>query len=1409
VIKIVKYSRVYAKRIKGALTSLGSALLVASLFFYLSSIGAITITGYSGDMVCNGTVEDPCYAYINFTTNRDIFIYPSKEWLFSTEPNVKEVILQRKWGDSWRTIDLTKPCNGAWCGCYWCNKNHTAKFAYVFRAGRDYQIRIVGYKYNPYQNVKWSFGPVDPWWNSNWQYCRNVTLTSSLLNATYMVELTSSNFDFTHANSDGSDIRIVNAPCNSGGTELPFWIEDWNHFAEHAVVWFKADKTSSSPVIYSIYYGNPSVGSGSDIYSTFCAASDFEVDPSTKGWAMTPLSTTSHFYYHSLGYCSNNNVFFRVKQKMTDYSVTGSQHRYTCSYALDVDEDTDSKYYYTQYTFKPGNYFNADDTNQKPASYIVAKDTTGTADKSSYKLGNITINNWYISSIYVQKDTLAKTITWDTSYSQKYYDELSSDLVIDTPQYVGFTLYHDDETSNNVGEATWDSTNKVLKIYVARFTSTDDSYMNWTVDWVIAGIWDTNEPSISVSSEQSQSGGDTNPPTQSNWNPANESTLTSTSFTLTFTLDEEGDCRWSTTDTDYDSMTNDCTGDGTTSISCSISGLSEGTNHIYTACCDTNGNCDDSTSNTNLVYYVDLGPPTVSYVSPTDENVVVDRKWAFVNVTASDKISNIDSCILHFNGTDYTMNKVGSGTAVSAWYNVTNLDNGNYTYNVTCTDIAGYVGKADNRWVYINYTFIISISVDYPADGYVETNDKYVNFSVNCDATNGVSLIELYTNESGYWHVYETSTTSSWTFKHYFVRDGKNYWKIKCTDAEGQSNETDIYTIDIQVPFPDVDVNDPYMYTHHISVEDAGLSPEFDFGGGTGSATGGWGLFTIVPDATDPDIGYVFYFDQTLRTDVTHICIRPFNISSGKLEWVADKYCFPNDASTGYRVCQSWTSPSDYFENHISLSADIDAYNHTIFTFGGHYTSDCPLSFVRSTVVVNLSNWNLSSTWPRAITVHTGSSGAYHILKALNKTMLAISDNRVNYYDMSVHWSTDNGTTWNYRDYLSGEAYGRRDFFYDSVNHKWIHMAAFVHGQGGSWPTSRPQPIRFFWATIEDFINNNGGRSSNQTYFGTPVYSFEIDDSDIIEMDTITECNFMGGHIALDEPKGLAHYPTFLILCTDWDYSNSVPNGPAKLVYKQMGSQSDWTVLNITPFKAVGIIVRKLHDDNWMFLVVDEYNRLLYAVTKDYTNLSTYDWKIYTGTIPDRDTYDNAHSFRWAGIMNYDINQNVTYVLANLMMYGSSGYMRSKYIMVDAIDDRVTPTPESNFMVYDGSDWSYDFDNNPIFICGENTPVSPGQACTDSYVAPEYQSDAQAIFKLTNDGGASGTGKLRINATVSSISIFCDDDNTYDGAVTLTTTYQDICGIIDPSQTCYIWCWANFTSFSPPAEPIEIQATIE
>ena len=153
--------KIYWETVKPWAIKLGipSGSLVGLLFLYLTFLGAIDITGFSGDQVCAGTINDPCYAYVNFTANEDIFIYPvgydpwGRDTIFEFSPGLKDWKLQRSWGTGWRDIPLNKTCTGTWCGA---PDNNGVAYSYVLREDRDYQFRVVAYKNNPQDFIKWA-----------------------------------------------------------------------------------------------------------------------------------------------------------------------------------------------------------------------------------------------------------------------------------------------------------------------------------------------------------------------------------------------------------------------------------------------------------------------------------------------------------------------------------------------------------------------------------------------------------------------------------------------------------------------------------------------------------------------------------------------------------------------------------------------------------------------------------------------------------------------------------------------------------------------------------------------------------------------------------------------------------------------------------------------------------------------------------------------------------------------------------------------------------------------------------------------------------------------------------------------------------------------------------------------------
>ncbi|QVL46639.1 MAG: DUF2341 domain-containing protein [Methylophilaceae bacterium] len=107
-------------------------------------------------------------------------------------------------------------------------------------------------------------------WNEAWETRTKVAInttevTEAVTNALIPVRLHSGNFDFTSANFDGSDIRIIAADDK---TELKFFVEKFDAINELAVIWVQVPQliSSNKDASFWIYSGNldaPAAGNAS------------------------------------------------------------------------------------------------------------------------------------------------------------------------------------------------------------------------------------------------------------------------------------------------------------------------------------------------------------------------------------------------------------------------------------------------------------------------------------------------------------------------------------------------------------------------------------------------------------------------------------------------------------------------------------------------------------------------------------------------------------------------------------------------------------------------------------------------------------------------------------------------------------------------------------------------------------------------------------------------------------------------------------------------------------------------------------------------------------------------------------------------------------------------------------------
>ncbi|MEW6201173.1 MAG: NHL repeat-containing protein, partial [bacterium] len=236
---------------------------------------------------------------------------------------------------------------------------------------------------------------------------------------------------------------------------------------------------------------------------------------------------------------------------------------------------------------------------------------------------------------------------------------------------------------------------------------------------------------------------DRSPPDQSNWDPAKGSVITTTSPTVTFNTNESGDCKWSLTDQAYSAMAGDCTGDGTMSHTCAVSGLSDGAVIVYTACRDTAGNADTVATNEHIDYTVDRTPPDQSNWSPAKGSVIATTSPTITfntNESGDCKWSLTDQAYSAMAG-DCT----GDGT-MSHICAVSGLSEGVMIVYTACRDTVGNADTAATN-EHIDYTVDLTPPDQSnwdPAKGsFLTTTSQTVTFNTNENADCKWSLTDL------------------------------------------------------------------------------------------------------------------------------------------------------------------------------------------------------------------------------------------------------------------------------------------------------------------------------------------------------------------------------------------------------------------------------------------------------------------------------------------------------------------------------------------------------------------------------------------------------------------------------------------------------------------------------------------
>jgi hypothetical protein len=191
-------------------------------------------------------------------------------------------------------------------------------------------------------------------------------------------------------------------------------------------------------------------------------------------------------------------------------------------------------------------------------------------------------------------------------------------------------------------------------------------------------------------------------------------------------------------------------------------------------------------SNNNFTLKIDTTPPNVTILNPQNNTYENNTNNVLFYGNATDVMTGVDNCSLIINNTVRQTKSVTEGIV----FNFTEfVSNGNYVWNINCTDSNGFIGSSVNYFINVSVvdTNPPLIQLNTP------TNNEYINtstiiFNYTVDDASGIENCSIFiggilnsTNYTVSNHQDNLFTISEFTF-------GTKNWRIACYDNTTERN---------------------------------------------------------------------------------------------------------------------------------------------------------------------------------------------------------------------------------------------------------------------------------------------------------------------------------------------------------------------------------------------------------------------------------------------------------------------------------------------------------------------------------------------------------------------------------------------------------------------------------------------
>ncbi|MFA6448281.1 MAG: DUF2341 domain-containing protein, partial [bacterium] len=290
---------------------------------------------------------------------------------------------------------------------------------------------------------------------------------------------------------------------------------------------------------------------------------------------------------------------------------------------------------------------------------------------------------------------------------------------------------------------------------------------------------------------------DTQPPAQLTWNPAKSDVVCDTNQSIVATTDENAYCRWSLSDIDYNSMSNDCSGSGTASQTCSASGLSHGADFVYISCKDSQNNKDTAATNEDIDYTVDIiAPSGYANSSPANGATDVSLTPTLTSAVATD-VSTISYYFQIDDNAGFT--NAGGRLQQSGWLSADNdwvpaaLDSNRlYYWRVKAKDVCDFEGTYSSTFSFTtlqNTPNITFVSFSQATDG---SGKLTVTYNLSDPQSDAARFLIDYSFDNITWYQAYIDSASAGTVSNTGVSGGTSTGQLTAIPTP-QANATFIW----------------------------------------------------------------------------------------------------------------------------------------------------------------------------------------------------------------------------------------------------------------------------------------------------------------------------------------------------------------------------------------------------------------------------------------------------------------------------------------------------------------------------------------------------------------------------------------------------------------------------------------